>query len=78
MNLPSKVKVETVAPEHRVGEVVKVVMEAARTGEIGDGKIPMASIEEAIRDKNRWKRRKSTIDAIVYKDGFPNPRKTTW
>ena len=53
-------------------------MEAARTGEIGDGKISMASIEEAIRDKNRWKRRKSTIDAIVYKDGFPNPRKTTW
>lgn len=45
---PLKVKVEIVVPEHRVEEVVKAVMEAARTGEIGEAKISMASIEEAI------------------------------
>ena len=44
----SKVKVEIMVPEHRVEEVVKAVMEAARTGEIGEAKISMASIEEAI------------------------------
>ena len=34
--------------ERKVEEVVEAVMEATRTGEIGDAKISMSSIEEAI------------------------------
>ncbi len=44
-----KVKVETVVEESLVGKVVEAVQKAAHTGKIGDGKIFISSIEEAIR-----------------------------
>jgi len=73
-----KGEVEIVVPEHRVEEVVKAVMEATRTGEIGDAKISMTLIEEAIGIRIGGKGGKSTIDITVYKDGIRNPCKTTW
>lgn len=49
INLLPKVKIEVVLPEEQVEEVVRVIAEAARTGEIGDGKIFVYPVENAIR-----------------------------
>lgn len=49
VNLLPKVKIEFVVPDDRADEVVEVVLEAARTGEIGDGKVFVSHVEESIR-----------------------------
>jgi nitrogen regulatory protein P-II 1 len=45
----SKIKIEVVIESGLVSEAIKVIQEKARTGEIGDGKIFVYPIEEAIR-----------------------------
>jgi nitrogen regulatory protein P-II 1 len=45
----SKIKIEIVADAAIVPDIVKVIRERARTGEIGDGKIFVIPVEEAIR-----------------------------
>jgi len=49
VNLLPKVKIEFIVPDDRADEVVEVVLEAARTGEIGDGKVFVSQVEESIR-----------------------------
>ncbi len=49
INLLPKIKIEVVVPDERVEEVVAILMEAARTGEIGDGKIFIAEVLDAVR-----------------------------
>jgi len=49
VDLLPKVKVETVVKEEQVEEVVKTIADAARTGEIGDGKIFVRPVEQVIR-----------------------------
>jgi len=49
LDLLPKVKVEVVVSEHQVEETVKAIMEAARAGEKGDGKIFILPVEDAIR-----------------------------
>ncbi len=49
VNLLPKVKIELVIPDDREEEVVEIALDAARTGEIGDGKIFVSSVEEAVR-----------------------------
>jgi nitrogen regulatory protein PII len=44
-----KMKVEVAVPDAMVEKVVKTIMEAARTGKIGDGKIMVVPIEKAWR-----------------------------
>ncbi len=44
-----KIKLEVAVPAARVDEVIKAIEENARTGEIGDGKIFVHGLEEAIR-----------------------------
>ena len=44
-----KVKVEVVVPDDMVHAVIEAIEKAARTGRIGDGKIFVLPIEEAIR-----------------------------
>ncbi len=44
-----KVKVELVLEDSLVERAVEAIVEAARTGRIGDGKIFITSVEEAIR-----------------------------
>ncbi len=44
-----KVKIEVAVPEDLVERTIEIVTEAARTGEIGDGKIFVAPIERAVR-----------------------------
>jgi nitrogen regulatory protein P-II 1 len=52
VDLLPKVKLEMVVAAARVEEVVKTVISAARTGKIGDGKIFVYNVEEAIRIRN--------------------------
>jgi len=47
-----KVKMEMVVTEANLARVVGVLGEAARTGKIGDGKIFISSIDDAIRIRN--------------------------
>jgi len=44
-----KVKIEVVVADGLVARVVEVIEQAARTGRIGDGKIFVTHVEEAIR-----------------------------
>jgi nitrogen regulatory protein P-II 1 len=44
-----KVKIEVVTEESNVEKIIEIIIGAARTGEIGDGKIFVSDIEEAIR-----------------------------
>ena len=44
-----KIKVEIVLPDEKVEEAVAAVINAARTGKIGDGKIFVSTLEQAIR-----------------------------
>ncbi|MCC7175501.1 MAG: P-II family nitrogen regulator [Bryobacterales bacterium] len=44
-----RVKLEMVVPSARVAEVIETVISAARTGKIGDGKIFVYDVAEAIR-----------------------------
>ena len=44
-----KVKIEVLVPDDKAAAVVEVITAAARTGKIGDGKIFVTAIEEAIR-----------------------------
>jgi len=44
-----KIKLEIVVPAPRVPEVVQALIDGARTGNIGDGKIFVTPVEEAVR-----------------------------
>jgi nitrogen regulatory protein P-II 1 len=49
INLLPKIKVEMVIPDNNVSEVIKIISDSARTGEIGDGKIFTYKIDNAVR-----------------------------
>ncbi|MFN3974370.1 MAG: P-II family nitrogen regulator [Dehalococcoidia bacterium] len=44
-----KVKLELVVPDAVVDEVISVIIQNARTGNIGDGKIFVSPVEDAVR-----------------------------
>jgi nitrogen regulatory protein P-II 1 len=52
VDLLPKVKIEVVLPDARVEEFVKTLGDAARTGKLGDGKIFISDVQEAIRIRN--------------------------
>ena len=52
VDLLPKVKVEMVVPSGRADEVVAALAAAARTGKIGDGKIFVYEVAEAVRIRN--------------------------
>jgi len=52
VDLRPKVKLEMVVPSNRFEEVLKALSAAARTGKIGDGKIFVYDVAEAIRIRN--------------------------
>jgi len=45
----AKIKIEVVMEDHLVADAVRVIQEQARTGQIGDGKIFILPVENAIR-----------------------------
>lgn len=52
VDLLPKVKVEVVVADARVDETVKAIVDAARTGKIGDGKVFILPVDEAVRIRN--------------------------
>jgi nitrogen regulatory protein P-II 1 len=52
VDLIPKIKIELVVAEERVEQVVQTIVSAARTGKIGDGKIFLSKIDDAIRIRN--------------------------
>jgi nitrogen regulatory protein P-II 1 len=52
VDLLPKVKLEMVIPSERSDEVINKLSEAARTGKIGDGKIFLYEVSEAVRIRN--------------------------
>ena len=49
VDLVPKVKIEVVVADGAVQQVVDAITKAARTGEIGDGKIFVSSLEQVVR-----------------------------
>lgn len=49
LNLLPKVKVETVVSDEIVESVISRVVESIKTGEIGDGKIFVYNVEQAVK-----------------------------
>jgi len=44
-----KVKLEVVVPDDKVGQVVEAIVQSASSGRIGDGKIFVVPVEDAVR-----------------------------
>jgi nitrogen regulatory protein P-II 1 len=49
MDFLPKIKIELVVPDDRADKAIAVVVHSAKTGKIGDGKIFVTSIEQAVR-----------------------------
>ena len=52
MDLLPKIKIELVVPDNMLDVAVQAIANTARTGRIGDGKIFISRIDEAIRIRN--------------------------
>lgn len=52
VDLLPKLKLEMVVPSERFEDVLQALREAARTGKIGDGKIFVFDVAEAVRIRN--------------------------
>jgi nitrogen regulatory protein PII len=44
-----KIKIEIVLPDHRAAAAAAAIVKAAKTGKIGDGKIFVGAVEQAVR-----------------------------
>ena len=53
IDLLDRVKIEVVVDEDEVARVTQIILDSAKTGEVGDGKIFVINIEEAIRIRNQ-------------------------
>ena len=49
VNLLEKIKLETIIPDSLVDQAVEVICTAGRTGEVGDGKIFVIPVADAVR-----------------------------
>ena len=49
VRLLPKMKLELVVPDAQVEDVIQAIREAGRTGEVGDGKIFLSRIDDAVR-----------------------------
>jgi nitrogen regulatory protein P-II 1 len=52
VDLLPKVKLEVVLPDQLVNRAVDAILKSAKTGKIGDGKIFLSRVEDAIRIRN--------------------------
>jgi len=67
VDLLPKIKLEMVLPDGVVNSVVETILKTAKTGKIGDGKIFLSRVEEAIRIRMRsaGKTRSDSSDATA-------------
>lgn len=49
LNLLPKIKIEIVTKDSTAEEVIKLISEEAKTGEVGDGKIFVYNVEDVVR-----------------------------
>ena len=49
VNFVPKIRVEMVVPDDRVEAIIETIGSAARTGKIGDGKIFVSTVDQAVR-----------------------------
>jgi nitrogen regulatory protein P-II 1 len=49
INFVPKIKIEIVMPDEKVDEALRIIQTRSKTGEIGDGKIFILSVENAVR-----------------------------
>jgi len=49
VNFLPKIKIEVAVPDEKSAEVVRILSDSARTGEIGDGKIFVYSLDNVLR-----------------------------
>ena len=49
VNFLPKIKIEIIVKDNQVDKIISVIAKIARTGEIGDGKIFVSTIEDAMR-----------------------------
>src|SRR5580704_3169690 len=52
VDLIPKIKLEMVLPDDMVEKALRAIVTAARTGKIGDGKIFLSKVDDAIRIRN--------------------------
>ena len=52
VDLLPKIKIEMVLPDNLVDVTVQTILKTAKTGKIGDGKIFLTKVDEAIRIRN--------------------------
>jgi nitrogen regulatory protein P-II 1 len=52
VDLIPKIKIEMVLPDELIEKCVEAIVNAARTGKIGDGKIFLTKVDDAIRIRN--------------------------
>ena len=52
VDLLPKIKIETVLPDALVDSAVQAILKTAKTGKIGDGKVFLSRVDEAIRIRN--------------------------
>jgi len=52
VDLLPKMKIELILPDRLVDSTIEAILSAAKTGKIGDGKIFIYPVEEAIRIRN--------------------------
>ncbi len=52
VDLLPKIKLEAVIPDQLVDNAVAAILKSAKTGKIGDGKIFLSKLDEAIRIRN--------------------------
>jgi len=53
VDLIPKVKIEVVVPDSELEQVINAIIETAQTGQVGDGKIFVSDIGQAIRIRTR-------------------------
>lgn len=49
LNLLPKIKIEIVSKDSQVDDIVRLIIQEAKTGEVGDGKIFVYNVEDVIR-----------------------------
>ena len=52
VDLLPKIKIEMVLPDKLVDSAIDTILKTAKTGKIGDGKIFLSTVDEAIRIRN--------------------------